>query len=189
MHLFKKSLTKVAILSVPFALAFTLSACDDSGTDSDGANTPGTSEGTGNDKTTENSERVKENPCDFDINDPEWTFSFLDVGGTRTMTFKFVDGKSYFKEVDINDEPHPCDVEDSTATYSNEYTISGWGRHCENGNMIFEDTTTYIGESVYTREDALRDAKNSCEDFTVEGPKNRAKYEELLKENEQASAE
>ena len=189
MHLFKKSLSKVAILSVPFALAFSLSACDDSGSNADGANTPGTSEGTGNDKTTENSERVKENPCDFDINDPEWTFSFLDVACTRTMTFKFADGKTYFKEVDINDEPHPCDVEDSTATYSNEYNITNWGRHCENGNMIFEDTTTYIGESVYTREDALRDAKNSCEDFTVEGPKNRAKYEELLKENEQSTAE
>ena len=187
MHLFKKSLTKAAILSAPFALAFTLSACEDSGTDSDGTNTPGTSEGTENGEGTNSGERERSGPCDFDINDPEWTFSFLDVGGTRTMTFRYANDTTYFLEVDTYDDDRPCDV-DTSGTTINDNATASWSWRCVEGKMVTEDTTVYA-EGYYTREYALQDAKNSCENFTVEGPKNRAQYEESLKENEQSTAE
>ena len=103
MSIYKTGLVKASILSLPFALAFTLSACDDSGTSSNGEN--GGNEGNGNGASTAG---------DFKIDDKVWSYSYTGKEGEKiTINSEFIENK--LKKTEIKDIGESC--EDLVAYY------------------------------------------------------------------------
>ena len=163
MSIHKNGLVKASILSLPFALAFTLSACDDSGTSTNGENGGNASnEGDGNGATTS---------CDFKIDDKVWSYSYTGKDGEKiTINSEFIENK--FKKTEIKDIGESCeelvaDFEANRAEYPNVVS-----RVCE-GNVI-----TTITEIV--SEDIAAQTIEQSKKLAFEAEKQMCEFEAAL---------
>jgi len=160
MHFHKNGLVKASILSLPFALAFTLSACDDSGTSTNGENGGNASnEGDGNGATTS---------CDFKIDDKVWSYSYNGKDDEKiTVNTEYLENK--IKETEIKDIGRSC--EEVVALFEEERADfpEVVSKTCD-GNVIttvseYASQTSPAQLAEKAKEAAFKAVKQLCETF------------------------
>ena len=138
MRFYNKGLAKTALLGLPFALAFTLSACDDSGSNADDNGGNGDASYAVN--------------CDFKVEDNAWSFRYIGKDDEKeSLTYAIVG--DVVKRTRTIEGDEPCEVED-------DFTSPNMTITC-NGNVYTEVMEMPLGDA--SREDVFNTAKQECE--------------------------